>query len=133
MFSFDARIWFSLPERVDIVAPEPHLLSQQPDMTYEYLCKACGHHFEAEQSISEAPLTDCPKCGQAEAKRQISRGGGFILKGGGWYSDLYSSSSASSSSSTESSPSGSKSGSSSASSAGSGPSTPSTSSGSSSE
>lgn len=60
-------------------------------MTYEYLCKACGHQWEAEQPISAQPLRDCPHCGQAEAKRQISRGGGFILKGGGWYSDLYSS------------------------------------------
>jgi putative FmdB family regulatory protein len=65
-------------------------------MTYEYICKACGHQWEAEQSISADPLKDCPACGKAEAKRQISRGGGFILKGGGWYSDLYASSSKSS-------------------------------------
>src|SRR5690606_39669222 len=37
------------------------------------------------------------------AKRQISRGGGFILKGGGWYSDLYSSTSKSDSKSDASS------------------------------
>ena len=60
-------------------------------MTYEYLCRACGHQWEAQQSIKEDPLKDCPQCGQPEAKRQISRSPGFILKGGGWYSDLYSS------------------------------------------
>ena len=59
--------------------------------TYEYACAACQHEFEAFQSIKDAPLTACPKCGADQARRQISRGTGFILKGGGWYSDLYSS------------------------------------------
>lgn len=58
-------------------------------MTYEYLCNACGHAWEAEQSISAAPLTTCPECHAESAKRQVSGGAGFILKGGGWYSDLY--------------------------------------------
>jgi putative FmdB family regulatory protein len=61
-------------------------------MTYEYVCTACQHEWEASQPISEAPLKECPACHQLAAKRQISRGGGFVLKGGGWYSDLYSSS-----------------------------------------
>ena len=61
-------------------------------MTYEYACTACGHAWEAEQSISAAPLSECPSCHHATAKRQISGGAGFILKGGGWYADLYSSS-----------------------------------------
>ncbi len=60
--------------------------------TYEYACASCGHEWEAEQSIKDAALTDCPACQAKAAKRQISRGAGFILKGGGWYSDLYSSS-----------------------------------------
>ncbi|MBL8740073.1 MAG: zinc ribbon domain-containing protein [Myxococcales bacterium] len=58
--------------------------------TYEYACTSCGNEWEAEQSIKEDPLTECPKCHEPSAKRQISRGTGFILKGGGWYSDLYS-------------------------------------------
>ncbi len=58
--------------------------------TYEYACTNCGNQWEEVQKISEAPLTACPKCSQSTAKRQIS-GGNFILKGGGWYSDLYSS------------------------------------------
>jgi putative FmdB family regulatory protein len=61
--------------------------------TYEYACTSCNHEWEAEQSIKEAALTDCPSCAKATARRQISRGTGFILKGSGWYSDLYASSS----------------------------------------
>jgi putative FmdB family regulatory protein len=72
-------------------------------MTYEYACAACGHEWEAEQSIREAPLKKCPHCGKSTAKRQISRGAGFILKGGGWYADGYGSSSGSSSSKSSSS------------------------------
>lgn len=61
--------------------------------TYEYACSSCGHEWEQEQSIKDDPLKDCPACKGATAKRQISKGTGFILKGGGWYSDLYSGSS----------------------------------------
>ena len=57
--------------------------------TYEYACRNCGHQWEAVQRISEDPLKECPSCKQQTAERQISVGGGFILKGGGWYSDLY--------------------------------------------
>jgi putative FmdB family regulatory protein len=60
--------------------------------TYEYVCTACGGDWEEIQKISEPPVEVCPKCGKSTAKRQIS-GGNFILKGGGWYADLYSSSS----------------------------------------
>src|SRR5262249_46074736 len=52
------------------------------------LCKACGHEFEREQRISDAPIKKCPSCGALKARRQISRTS-FVLKGGGWYSDLY--------------------------------------------
>jgi putative FmdB family regulatory protein len=60
--------------------------------TYEYACKACHHEWSVEQRITAPPITKCPSCGKEMAQRQIS-GGNFILKGGGWYSDLYSSSS----------------------------------------
>lgn len=60
-------------------------------MTYEYLCTACAHRWEAEQSIKADPLTTCPACSAESAKRQVSGGGGFILKGGGWYADGYAS------------------------------------------
>ena len=60
-------------------------------MTYEYVCTACQHAWEEEQRISAAPLTTCPSCHLETAKRQVSGGAGFILKGSGWYADLYSS------------------------------------------
>jgi putative FmdB family regulatory protein len=57
---------------------------------YEYQCTACGHEFEREQRISEDPIKKCPKCGKPKAKRLISRTS-FVLKGSGWYGDLYAS------------------------------------------
>ncbi len=61
--------------------------------TYEYVCSACKNEWEFEQSMKDNALTECPRCHEQTARRQISRGTGFILKGGGWYSDLYSSTS----------------------------------------
>ncbi len=58
-------------------------------MTYEYVCQACGHQWEAEQSIKDNPLKKCEACGEDKAKRLVSGGTGFLLKGGGWYADLY--------------------------------------------
>jgi putative FmdB family regulatory protein len=57
---------------------------------YEYACEKCGHEFEAEQRITEAPLKTCPRCRARKLKRLISQTS-FVLKGGGWYADLYSS------------------------------------------
>ena len=51
---------------------------------YEYECQDCGHQMEAIQKISDDPLKDCPECGKASLKKQISAAG-FRLKGGGWY------------------------------------------------
>ncbi len=51
---------------------------------YEYRCESCGHELEKLQRISDAPLTDCPDCGQPALKKLISAAG-FRLKGGGWY------------------------------------------------
>lgn len=58
--------------------------------TYEYLCGKCGHEFEREQRITEDPVKTCPQCRARKVQRLISRTG-FVLKGSGWYSDLYSS------------------------------------------
>lgn len=51
---------------------------------YEYRCDACGHELEAMQKMSDAPLTECPACGDATLVKLISAAG-FRLKGGGWY------------------------------------------------
>jgi len=58
---------------------------------YEYLCDKCRHEFEAEQRITEDPIRSCPKCRARKVQRLISQTS-FMLKGSGWYSDLYSSS-----------------------------------------
>ena len=58
--------------------------------TYEYVCSSCANEWEEVHKISEPAVEECPKCHNKTARRQIS-GGRFILKGGGWYADLYSS------------------------------------------
>ncbi len=55
-------------------------------LTYEYECRSCGHAFEAQQNMSDAPLTECPKCGQG-VRRIMSGGMGVIFKGSGFYSN----------------------------------------------
>jgi len=51
---------------------------------YEYRCDACGHEKEVLQRMSDAPLTDCPKCGKRSFKKLVTAAG-FQLKGTGWY------------------------------------------------
>jgi putative FmdB family regulatory protein len=57
--------------------------------TYEYKCKACGNEFEYQQRISDPPKSVCEQCG-GTLEKLISRSS-FLLKGSGWYKDLYSS------------------------------------------
>ena len=51
---------------------------------YAYACQACGHELEALQKLSDAPLTDCPACEQAELKKMLTAPS-FRLSGSGWY------------------------------------------------
>ena len=51
---------------------------------YEYRCAACGHQQEFLQKVSDAPLTDCPKCGKPSLGKLLTAAG-FQLKGSGWY------------------------------------------------
>lgn len=53
--------------------------------TYDYRCRACGHRFEAFQTMTEKPLEICPNCGKPEVERLISPGGGLLFKGSGFY------------------------------------------------
>jgi putative FmdB family regulatory protein len=60
--------------------------------TYEYVCEKCGHEFEKFQSMTEKPLSVCPKelCakknwGRGKIKKKISAGAGLIFKGSGFY------------------------------------------------
>ena len=57
---------------------------------YEYQCRGCSFEFEREQRITDKPFKKCPECGAMKAKRLISRTS-FVLKGSGWYNDLYAS------------------------------------------
>ncbi len=56
---------------------------------YEYACDKCGLEFEVDQRITEDPVKTCPECRSRRVKRLISKTS-FLLKGGGWHSDLYS-------------------------------------------
>jgi putative FmdB family regulatory protein len=51
---------------------------------YEYQCGDCQHEFEALQKIADAPLSDCPECGQSSLVKKVSAAG-FRLSGSGWY------------------------------------------------
>jgi len=57
--------------------------------TYDYSCQACGHDFEAFQSMTAAPLRKCPVCGKLQLKRLIGMGAGVIFKGSGFYETDY--------------------------------------------
>ena len=51
---------------------------------YAYACKQCDHTLDALQKMADAPLVDCPSCGESSLKRLLSAPR-FRLKGQGWY------------------------------------------------
>ena len=51
--------------------------------TYAYTCTECGHSFDAVQSFSDAPLTECPQCSGRLRKRFSPVG--VVFKGSGFY------------------------------------------------
>lgn len=51
---------------------------------YAYKCASCGFAKDVLQKISDAPLTQCPTCGQEAFSKQVTAAG-FQLKGSGWY------------------------------------------------
>ena len=54
---------------------------------YEYRCSSCQDDFEVTQKITDAPLSECPKC-QGRLEKLISHSS-FVLKGSGWYMTDY--------------------------------------------
>lgn len=51
---------------------------------YAFECEACGHDFERLQRLADADPTDCPVCGAARVRRQLTAPS-FRLAGAGWY------------------------------------------------
>ncbi|TFG66069.1 MAG: zinc ribbon domain-containing protein [Gemmatimonadales bacterium] len=65
--------------------------------TYEYRCKQCGVEFERIQKMSDPHVDECPEC-KGTVQRLISKGGGLLFKGTGFYATDYRSGSPSSAS-----------------------------------
>lgn len=57
--------------------------------TYEYRCGACGHEFEAFQSMKDAALKKCPACAKNSLVRLIGTGAAIVFKGSGFYQTDY--------------------------------------------
>ncbi len=51
--------------------------------TYQYRCTECGEDLEAVQKFSDAPLTECPRCGGP--LRKLFSAVGVVFKGTGFY------------------------------------------------
>jgi len=55
---------------------------------YDYRCKNCSKTYTYLHLGSEDKIPTCPDCASQAAEQQVSKTGGHILKGGGWfYSD----------------------------------------------
>ena len=61
---------------------------------YEYDCSQCHQTSDALQKVNDPPPETCPKCGARNTLSRLLSRTSFVLKGGGWYADLYSSSKA---------------------------------------
>ena len=53
--------------------------------TYDYICNECEKIYEYFQSMSDAPIRECPECKKNSLRRVISGGTGLIFKGSGYY------------------------------------------------
>ncbi len=54
---------------------------------YDYKCTKCGHRFELEQKMSDAPAKTCPKCKGPVLK--VFTASGIIFKGSGFHNTDY--------------------------------------------
>ena len=57
--------------------------------TYDYICDACGHEFEAFEPITSTPQNICPACQEAKLRRKIGPGAAILFKGSGFYQTDY--------------------------------------------
>ena len=58
---------------------------------YEYACSECGKVTDVFQKLNDPPPEACEHCGAKNTLSRVVSRTSFVLKGGGWYSDLYSS------------------------------------------
>lgn len=61
---------------------------------YDYKCKACEHEYEVLYKTHaavalEEPSEECPKCGEVNKEKLVSKDTGFVLNGSGWYKKHY--------------------------------------------
>jgi putative FmdB family regulatory protein len=59
---------------------------------YEYDCSQCHKTSDALQKVNDPAPETCPHCGARNSLSRLLSRTSFVLKGGGWYADLYSSS-----------------------------------------
>ena len=57
--------------------------------TYDYICDACTHEFEAFELITSQPQTECPICKVPRLRRKIGPGAAILFKGSGFYQTDY--------------------------------------------
>ena len=69
---------------------------------YEYACSACGAHVELLQKVGASAPESSASCGASDTMGKKVSQTSFQVKGGGWYSDLYSSTGKSAGTSSES-------------------------------
>ena len=74
---------------------------------YEYECRSCGKTVDVLQKVSDPAPAVCSACGAPSSLERVVSRTSFVLKGGGWYKDLYGSTSKDGGSSGGSSSSGS--------------------------
>src|SRR5688572_30467099 len=56
---------------------------------YEYVCESCGKLNEVLQKVADPAPEQCDACNAKGPLQKVVSRSSFVLKGGGWYSDLY--------------------------------------------
>lgn len=56
---------------------------------YDYRCTQCQKEYDYFHNGPNDKIPKCPHCGCQHAKKLVSKGTSFQLKGKGWYKDGY--------------------------------------------